>query len=108
MLVTALGACAGGSTAQAHAAPIPAEPTPAATGPSERDCDELITHAVALGIDESAGSGAAATTQADHEAVRRTLREEFMTGCRALTADAFRCALAAPSLAALGACQPPK
>jgi hypothetical protein len=80
--------------ADAPAAPV--EP-----GPSEAQCDELITHAVALGIDEHRGE----TTQADHEAVRRGLREDFMASCRALPAEAFRCALAAPTLDAMAGCQ---
>lgn len=75
--------------------------------PSERECDELITHAVALGIDEQAGRPAEPqATEADHEAIRRALHEDFMTGCRALAPEAYRCAIAAPTLAALSACQP--
>lgn len=79
-------------------------PAPAAVepGPSERDCDELVTHAVALGIAERRGEE---TTQADHEAVRRSLREEFMTSCRALPRTAWQCAIAATSLDAMTACQ---
>jgi hypothetical protein len=100
-----VAACSGGSSTPAHPAPIPTTPAPAAqTAPSERECDELITHAVALGIDEAAG--APTTTQSDHEAVRRGLREDFMTGCRALPRATWRCAIAAPTLAALAACQP--
>jgi hypothetical protein len=80
-------------------------PAPPA-GPSERECDELITHAVALGIDEEAASARRPrTTEADHEAVRRQLHDDFMTGCRTLARDAVRCALAAPSLPVLAACQ---
>ena len=108
-----VAACSGGSAAPAHPAPIPTTSPPAAqAAPSERECDELITHAVALGINEAnnSGSGSAAgaqtTTQADHEAVRRGLHEDFMTGCRALPRAAWRCAIAAPSLAALAACTP--
>jgi hypothetical protein len=82
----------------------PTAPPPAAqAAPSERECDELITHAVALGIDEAAG--AQTTTQADHEAVRRGLREDFMAACRELPRAAWRCAIAAPTLDALAACQ---
>lgn len=104
-----VAACSGGSAAPAHPEPIPTTPPAAAqAAPSERECDELITHAVALGIGEATGSaaGAQATTQADHEAVRRGLREDFMTGCRLLPRAAWRCAIAAPSLPALAACGP--
>jgi len=102
-----VAACSGGSPAPAHPEPIPTTPPPAAqAAPSERECDELITHAVALGIDEgtSESSAGQTTTQADHEAVRRGLREDFMTGCRLLPRAAWRCALAAASLSALAAC----
>lgn len=76
-------------------------------GPSERDCDELITHAVALGIDEQAARATGPhTTEADHEAVRRRLHEDFMSGCRTLSREAVRCAVAASSLSALAGCQP--
>jgi hypothetical protein len=103
-----VAACSGGPTTAARPAPIPRQdPAPAAeVGPSERDCDALVTHAVALGIDEAAArADAPPTTQADHEAVRRSLRDDFLAGCRALPHGAFRCALAAPSLTALAACQ---
>jgi hypothetical protein len=102
-------ACSSGSTSHGPVQPIPAgEPTaPAPTGPSERECDELITHAVALGIDERAAHATEPrTTEADHEAVRRKLHDDFVTGCRALPRDAFHCASAASTLAALAACQP--
>jgi hypothetical protein len=46
-----------------------------------------------------------ATTQSDHEAVRRGLREDFLAGCRTLSRAEWRCAVAAPTLAALSACQ---
>jgi len=101
--------CAGGSatserphTGSAGRAATP----PAPSGPSDQDCDALITHAVMLGIDERAGSAAPATTAADHEAVRRALREDFLPGCRALPGDAYRCAMAATTLARMAACQP--
>jgi hypothetical protein len=95
-----------GSAAQPRAFPIPPAAPPAQAAPSERECDELITHAVALGIDEQAARAAEArTTEADHEAVRRRLHEEFMTGCRSLPREAFRCAIAASTLSVLAACQ---
>ena len=104
----ALAAC---SSAPASHGPVPARPTgdapPSQAAPSERDCEQLITPAVALGIDERrARAGEPRTTEADHEAVRRKLHEDFMTGCRALSRDAFACALAARTLAELAACQP--
>ena len=75
--------------------------------PGERECDELITRAVALGIDEQAQRpGEPATTEADHEAVRRKLHEDFVAGCRALPRVAYRCAIAATTLSALAGCEP--
>jgi hypothetical protein len=62
---------------------------------------------VALGIDEEATRPAEPrTTQADHEAVRRQLHDELMSGCRTLPREVVGCAMAAGSLAALAACQP--
>lgn len=103
-----VAACSSGSTAHGPTPPAPpAGPEPARTAPNDRECDELVTHAVALGIDERAARTAEpATTPADHEAVRRALKDEFLTGCRALPRDALRCALAATTLSALAACQP--
>jgi hypothetical protein len=83
----------------------PAQPAPA--GPSERECDELITHAVVLGLDEHREHpDGPRSTEADHEAVRRKLHEDFMAGCRGLPRSAYRCAMATTQLAALSACQP--
>jgi len=105
-----LAACSSGSNPPEHPQPLPAAhdaAPPARAGPGERECDELITHAVALGIDEQAGRPAEQrATEADHEAVRRKLHEDFMSGCRTLPHDAFRCAIAATTLAELAGCQP--
>ena len=102
-------ACSSSGTAPEH--PQPPQPARDAgiavpVGPSERECDELITHAVMLGIDEQAArSTGPHATEADHEAVRRKLHDDFMAGCRTLPRDAFGCAIAATTLAALAACQ---
>ena len=112
LVVTAIsGACSGAcSSGPASHGPHPPSPTgdppPSQAAPTERECDELITRAVALGIDERAArSGEPRTTEADHEAVRRKLHEEFMTSCRALSRDQLACAQAARTLAELAACQ---
>ena len=107
-----VAACSSGSTSASpgHPPPPPAARDaglPAPAGPGERECDELITHAVVLGIDEQAARAAEPhTTEADHEAVRRKLHDDFMTGCRTLPRDAFGCAIAASSLADFAGCQP--
>ncbi len=101
--------CAGGSSAPARPAPLAPTPEPEVeAAPTERECDALITHAVALGIDEATARADPATpptTQSDHEAIRRSLREDFLAGCRTLPRAALRCAMAATSLTALAACQ---
>jgi hypothetical protein len=101
-----LAACSSSATPSERAQPLPSHAPAAQAGPGERECDELITHAVALGIDEAAHGGASRTTSADHETVRRKLHEDFLTGCRTLPRDAYHCAMAATTLAALAACQP--
>jgi hypothetical protein len=103
-----VAACSSGTAAHRQLPPHTAGDAPAShTGPSERECDELITHAVALGIDERASrSGEPRTTEADHEAIRRKLHEDFMTGCRTLSRGAYACAIAARTLSELSACQP--
>ena len=104
-----VAACSSGATAPEHPQPIPAARDagpPAPAGPGERECDELITHAVVLGIDEQAARPAEQrATEADHEAVRRKLHDDFMTGCRMLPRDAFRCAIAANTLVEFAGCQ---
>ncbi|HEX3758862.1 MAG TPA: hypothetical protein VHW23_09160 [Kofleriaceae bacterium] len=102
-----VAACSGGAGGVAHPAAPPAAqpaPPPADEAPSEPECDQLITHAVALGIDEQAAA-APHSTDSDHEAIRRALHDEFLAGCRALPRDAYRCAMAATTLTALAACQ---
>jgi hypothetical protein len=114
-----VAACSGGAGGAAHPGPRPAArpaAPPADDAPSDPECDQLITHAVALGIDERGGSPrgideqagrarAPRSTESDHEAIRRSLHDDFLAGCRSLPRDAYRCAMAAPTLAALAACQ---
>jgi hypothetical protein len=100
-----VAACSSASTARQPTPPPPDERSSAPSGPTDRECEELITHAVALGIDER-DAQPPATTQADHEAVRRKLRDDLLAGCRALPRDIYRCAMAATTLSALAACQP--
>src|SRR5215467_9272517 len=124
-------ACSSAPGSHGPTGPPPTTDGPSAqAGPSEAECDQPINHAVALGVaerSETMGGGGAAgsaggaggkaprgiaegseppTTQADHEAVRRKLHEDFLSGCRALPREAFRCALAARSLSELASCQP--
>jgi hypothetical protein len=102
-----VAACASTPGGTDHPRRAPAERgTAPQTGPSEQECDELITHAVALGIDEQAAHAQPPhTTASDHEAVRRSLHDELAAGCRALSRDMHRCAMAATTLDALAGCQ---
>lgn len=103
-----LAACSSGTAPRGPLPPPPPgdQPPASAGGPTERECDELITHAVALGIDERAArANEPRTTEADHEAIRRKLHEELMPGCRQLSRDAYACAIAARTLSELSACQ---
>lgn len=100
-----VAACSGGAGDAARVPPRPAvrpAPPPADDAPGEVECDQLITHAVALGITEQP---APRSTESDHEAVRRSLHDDFVAGCRTLPRDAYRCAMAATTLAGLAACQ---
>ena len=105
LLVAACASTPGGPD-HAHRAPAERGAAPqAGTGPTEQECDELITHAVALGIAEQAAHSPPHTTASDHEAVRRSLHDELAAGCRSLSRDAYRCAMAAATLDALAGCQ---
>ena len=101
-----VAACSSGTASHGPLSPHPTgDPAPSHAGPGERECDELITHAVALGIDERAArSGEPRTTEADHEAIRRKLNEDFVTGCRALPRDAYACAIASRTLSEFVVC----
>lgn len=106
LLVAACASAPGPDHPRARPAADPAapgQPPAPPTAPSEPECDQLITHAVALGIDDQAAR--AHTTPSDHEAVRRSLHDDFLAGCRRLPRDAYQCAMAAPTLAALADCQ---
>src|SRR5213078_405169 len=83
-------ACSSGPGSPEHPRPPPPGDPTAPTAPSEPECDQLITHTVALGIDEQAARAEPHATASDHEAIRRALHEDFMAGCRALSRDAYR------------------
>jgi hypothetical protein len=101
-----VAACSSSSGPTEHPRPPPPGDPAAAAAPSEPECDQLITHAVALGIDEQAARAEPHATTSDHEAIRRALHDDFMAGCRTLPRDAYRCAMAATTLAELARCQP--
>jgi hypothetical protein len=78
--------------------------TPVAEGPTERECEQLVAHAVALGAAERTGRPPdQLSTEADQEYVRTRLRP-FIDECRALPRDRYRCAIAATAISELAAC----
>lgn len=105
LLVALAGACGG-----AHSAPVRPRPAarpaaqahltvaPPAAAPSEADCDRLIAHAVDLGVAERGDAAAPGAP------LRAQLQAQFATACRAMPRADYTCAVAAPSLDALAAC----
>jgi hypothetical protein len=74
-------------------------------GPTEGECEELITHAIDLGMEHQRATQPPdrLPTEADREALRTKLRP-YAEECRALPRDAYRCAIAATTTAELTAC----
>jgi len=76
----------------------------AAAAPTERECEQLVAHAVALGAAERAGRPPdQLSTEADQDQLEIRLRP-FVDECRALPRDSYRCAMAATAIAELAAC----
>jgi len=88
-------------------APDAAVPAAPAAAPTERECDDLIAHAVALRAAELAQTLPAdqLPTEAEQAALRAELRGRFLAECRAGTRPGYDCAIAARSLAELAGCQ---
>jgi hypothetical protein len=76
-------------------------PPPNPSGPSEPECDALLTHALALIVAERQPP----TSEADQTALRAELRPTFVADCRAGTRAYHQCGLAAKSNAELAACK---
>jgi hypothetical protein len=75
-----------------------------ADAPTERECEQLVAHAVALGAAERTGRPPDQhSTEADQDHVRTRLRP-FIDECRALPRDSYRCAIAATAISELAAC----
>jgi hypothetical protein len=91
----------------------PTDPTgsgSAATGtsgsdaPTERECEQLVAHAIQLGAAERTGRPPdQLSTEADQEHLRTRMRP-FIDECRALPRDSYRCAIAATAISELAAC----
>lgn len=96
----------GPGSAPDAAVPVAVAPGP---GPTERECDALIAHAVALGAAQLARDlpGDQLPTDAEQAALRTELRGRFLAECRGGTRRGYDCAIAARSLAELAGCQGP-
>jgi hypothetical protein len=103
LLAVALAACSGGSTAGGGHTTKPPPPATIDAGVASaapltvRECDDLISHAVAL-----AGSGSA--TAAEQETVAAGLRNDLGVRCASLPRAAYVCAMAATKLGDLAVC----
>ena len=109
LLSLALACSSGGG----HPRPPPpgqtpdAGPPPAAAAPTERECDALIAHAIALRVAELQQTlpPEQVPTEAEQAALGTELRGKFLADCRGGTRRGYDCALAAKTLAELGGCQ---
>ncbi len=79
-----------------------------ANGPSERECEELIGHAIALGTADLRATKPAEQlpTDVERDELAGELRTKFGPGCRTLSRELYRCAVGASSLTDLAACHP--
>jgi hypothetical protein len=76
-------------------------------GPSERDCLDLVAHAVEIYVAEVKKTKPTQAPTADETAkIEADLRGHFLAGCRASTLEGQRCAMAATTTTELAACQP--
>ena len=75
-------------------------PAPNPSGPTEPECDELLTHVVSLVVAEQQPP----PPPADASTLRAELRPGFLADCRAGTRAYHQCGLAAKSRAELDAC----
>jgi hypothetical protein len=82
-------------------------PPPVAAAPTERECDDLIAHAIALRVAELRQTlpPEQVPTEAEQAALGAELRTQFLADCRKGTRRGYDCAIAAKTLAELGGCQ---
>ena len=103
--LTLIAACGGAHPRPPEPAP-PAVAAPPATAvaevaPDEGECDALFAHVIALGSDDA---HSAQLTADDRTHVAAEIRTRYLASCRTMSRAAYRCALGAVSLAAVGAC----
>jgi len=87
--------------------PTPDASPPAAAAPTERECEDLIAHAIALRVAELAQAlpPEQVPTEAEQAALRTELRGQLLADCQHGTRRGYDCAIAAKTLAELGGCQ---
>ncbi len=73
-----------------------------ATSPTAKECDQLVTHVVDLTLREHPPEPA--PSEAESTQIDQALRS-FATECGSLTRDAYRCGMAATTIATLTTCQ---
>jgi hypothetical protein len=78
------------------------EVVPGPAAPSERECDELIAHAVAIRIAELPPEQT--PSEAEQTALRGELHAAFLAPCRAGSREGYACGMAAKTLAELEGC----
>jgi hypothetical protein len=102
-------ACGSGGSRPRPPAPghTPDAPPPAAAAPTERECEALIAHAIALRVAEleQALPPEQVPTEAEQAALGAELRGQHLADCQRGTRRGYDCAIAARTLAALAACQ---
>ncbi len=86
--------------------PVPADAQVVAPGPSERDCTDQFAHAIEIQLAELKKTKPNQLPTADEVTKLQTeLRDQYLGACRAGSLEGHRCAMAATTLAELGACQ---
>jgi hypothetical protein len=108
LLVTVLAAaCSSPPTPTRPARPPPQSPidAPTVTIRSERECDDLVAHAIALHVAHVRATVPAAQHPSAEDITKLSSELTGEAECRALGADAYRCAMTARTLTELAACQ---
>ncbi len=78
----------------------------ATPGPTERECTELVAHAVALYAAEVKATNQTPYPTTDEAAkIEADLRTQFVADCRTTTQEHYRCGRAAKTLDELANCQ---
>jgi hypothetical protein len=101
-LVAACSGRTGGEPIRPHGSSTP-DAAIAEAGPSEKDCETLLAHVIALGAAETKSDPQPSAD--DVKTVAGDLSAQFMPGCRASTRAGYRCAVDAKSLADVAGCK---